>query len=64
MDNKIDLDRQQSSSAPEEKKKGKNQFQWFRNYKTFTKFGKKSGLFSKDRTNVEFLVLNDFELTR
>lgn len=39
-------------------------FNWFRNYKTFSKYGKTSGLFSKNRSNVEFLVLNDYELTR
>ena len=61
----MESDQKKKSSFDENSfsgKKGKNKYNWFRNYNTFTKFGKKNGLFSKDRANVEFLVLNDFEL--
>lgn len=44
------------------KQKKKININWFRNFKTYSKYGKKTGLYSKDRDNVEYLVLNDYEL--
>ena len=39
-------------------------YPWFRNLKNLKKFGKNSGLYSKDRRDVEFLVLKSFDLEK
>jgi hypothetical protein len=44
--------------------KNKVSFPWFRNLNSLKKFGKNNGLHSKDRKDVEFLVLKSFEVQK
>lgn len=53
---------EKNNNDNESKQKKKININWFRNFKTYSKYGKKTGLYSKDRNNVEYLVLNDYEL--
>ncbi len=62
MDN---LDSQQSTSEIRKntsKENFKNKFKWFKNYKTYKKFGRKDGLEGKVRNKAELLVLYDSDL--